>query len=249
MGCKVKANWHQYLAFRLYWDGYESWQGTDLKDTPKNRERAEARAVLISEQIENGSFNYLKWFPNGNRASKFRQEFNTPEPTKPQTVREFYERWIERKKPPFVRLSLERDYRQNFTKNILPFMGHIELSSISIDVLEDFRIYLVEDRKLALKTTRNIIDGSLRAMIRDAAMPREGARLIDRNPFNDLPANWWPRVPQKEPDPYSEQERDQILKYYRNNRPFGLMHLFVSDFGQERGRARRPPLNGGVSIY
>ena len=50
-------------------------------------------------------------------------------------------------------------------------------------------------------------------------MIRDGGRSIERNPFNDLPENWWPSLPQREPDPYSEQERDTILAYYRNNRP------------------------------
>jgi integrase len=50
-------------------------------------------------------------------------------------------------------------------------------------------------------------------------MIRDAGRRIERNPFHDLPANWWPRLPQKEPDPYTEQERDTILAYYRVNRP------------------------------
>jgi integrase len=65
-----------------------------------------------------------------------------------------------------------------------------------------------------MKTARNIIDASLRAMFRDAG------RRIERNPFNDLPNNWWPRLSQKEPDPYTEEERDKILDYYRKNRPY-----------------------------
>jgi len=50
-------------------------------------------------------------------------------------------------------------------------------------------------------------------------MFRDAGRRLDRNPFNDLPAKWWPRLPQREPDPYTEQERDAILAYYRSNRP------------------------------
>ena len=78
-----------------------------------------------------------------------------------------------------MRKSLERDYRQAFTKNILPFMGNLEINSVSVDTLESFRFHLVEERKLALKTARNIIDGSLRAMFRDAG------RRLERNPFID----------------------------------------------------------------
>jgi integrase len=51
-------------------------------------------------------------------------------------------------------------------------------------------------------------------------MFRDAGRRVDRNPFNDLPANWWPRLPKKEPDPYTEAERDTILDFYRNRRPY-----------------------------
>lgn len=91
-------------------------------------------------------------------------------------------------------------------------MREMELNDATVDTLEDFRLYLVEERKLSLKTARNIIDASLRAMFRDAG------RRIERNPFNDLPENWWPRLPQREPDPYTEAERDEILKFYHGRR-------------------------------
>jgi integrase len=212
MACKVKVNRHGLLAFRLYWDGRESWEGTGLKDTPKNRQRMEARAVLISEEMEQGTFDYLKWFPEGNRANEFRPMPERAGESKPLTVGEFFKEWIPRKKPPFVRRSLERDYRQAFNKNILPFMGDLELNNVTIETLEDFRMYLVEERRLSVKSARNIIDASLRAMFRDAG------RRIERNPFSDLPANWWPRLPQREPDPYKEEERDRIVKFYREQR-------------------------------
>jgi hypothetical protein len=87
------------------------------------------------------------------------------------------------------RVSAERNYRQDFQSYILPFMGDTELNDVSVDTLEKFRIHLVNERRLALKTARNIIDGSFRAMLRDAG------RRIDRNLFKDLPNNWWPPLP------------------------------------------------------
>ena len=215
MACKVDANRHNRLRFRLNYHGREWTEGIGLKDTVKNRMRADARAVLISEEMERDEFDYLRWFPNGNRAHEFGAKQSAPAvEIKPLTVRKFYEEWIEKKKPPFVRLSLQRDYQQHFKTNILPFMGDMELNAVTVDTLESFRLYLVDERGLALKTARNIMDGSLRAMFRDAG------RRLERNPLNDLPNNWWPRLPQREPDPYSEQERDKILAYYRNNRPY-----------------------------
>ena len=171
-----------------------------------------ARAILISEEIEQGTFDYLKWFPEGNRTNAFRPKPERAGESKPLTVGEFFKEWIPRKKPPFARRSLERDYKQAFNKNVLPFMGDFDLNNVTVDTLEDFRMYLVEERRLSVKSARNIIDGSLRAMFRDAG------RRIERNPFNDLPPNWWPRLPQREADPYTEEERDRIVEFYREQR-------------------------------
>ena len=51
MACKVKTNRHGNLAFRFYWNGREFWQGTDWNDTPKNRTKAEGKAVEITEEM------------------------------------------------------------------------------------------------------------------------------------------------------------------------------------------------------
>jgi integrase len=140
MACKVKVNRHGFLAFRLYWNGYESWEGTDWRDTPKNRERAEARAVLISEQMEKGSFDYLKWFPEGNKAHVFKpkDEINS----KAKTVGEFYRDWIERKKPPFIRPGLHYDYTRQFRRYILPKFDETRLIDVTLPLLEGFQSYL-----------------------------------------------------------------------------------------------------------
>jgi hypothetical protein len=219
MACKVKLNRHGYLVFRFYWNGREFWQGTGWTDTSKNRTKAEGKALEITDEIKADTFNYLKWFPKGNKVPEFGATPSAPAVViKPLTVRKFYEEWIEKKKPPFVRLSLQRDYQQNFKKNILPFMGDMDLNAVTADMLESFRIHSFDERDLALKTARNIIDGSLRVMIRDAG------RRIERNPFNDLPNNWWPRLPQREPDPYS---------------PHWAYAFVFSGSGQERGQVKR----------
>jgi hypothetical protein len=212
MARTVKVNRHGRLAFRLYWHSHESWEGTGLRDNAKKRQRMEARAVLINEEIEKGVFDYLKWFPDGNRANMFRPKLVEPEQRKAQAVKLFYEEWIPKKKPPLVRRSLERDYRQHFECYIIPFMGEMELNSVMVDTLENFRLNLIEEHNLSVKTARNVIDGSLRAMFRDAG------RRLERNPFDDLPEKWWPRLPKKEPDPFTEKERDAILKFYRAKR-------------------------------
>ena len=220
MACKVKVNQHGYLAFRLYWNGREDWQGTNWKDTEKNRLKAEGRALEISEEMKAGTFNYLRWFPNGNRAHEFGGKVDTPVESKPLTVREFYASWIEKKKPPFVRRSLEKAYRQHFTCYILPFMGDMELNSVTVDTLDDFRIYLTDERKVGIATAKAIMGCALQAMFRDAR------KRVERNPFADLPQKWWPRQQQEEPDPFTEAERDDVLDHYRTKRPYNA-YAFV----------------------
>lgn len=65
MSCRVKTNRHGFLAYRLFWRGLKSWEGTGLKDTPENRHVVEAQAVLMAHEIKHGVFDYLKWFPHG----------------------------------------------------------------------------------------------------------------------------------------------------------------------------------------
>jgi hypothetical protein len=202
MSCKVKVNRHGYLAFRLYWNRMESWEGTGLKDTPENRKIVEGRAVLISREIKNRTFDYLKRFPKGNKAHLFRSK--TESEAESKTIRGYYEEWIKTKRPPVVRKSLERDYRQCFGRYILPLTGEVRLKDVSTRLLEGFRSDLLE-RALSLKTVRNIIDGPFRAMMRDA---RIIDKLISEDPFTGLQ---WPVMTREKPDPFSEAERDKIL--------------------------------------
>jgi len=79
-------------GFRLFFKNLESHEGTALKDTPANRARVEARAVLISQEIEEGVFDYLRWFPDGNLAPRFRGT-SAPQPSRIITLRGFFNRW------------------------------------------------------------------------------------------------------------------------------------------------------------
>ena len=207
MSCKVKVNRHKFLAFRLYWNGMESWEGTRWKDTPKNRVKAEAQAVLISEQMETGDFDYLKWFPGGNRAHLFR---TLPErKVEPEIIRKAYEEWILDKKPPFVKKSREIKYREHFSAYILPMHGDVYLHEYSVRHIRELRIHLVDEKGLSLKTAKNVIAATLRAFFRDV----KAAGNIGKNPFDDLPPRWWPKTVAPEPDPFTEEERDAILAY------------------------------------
>ena len=83
------------------------------------------------------------------------------------TVRRYYGEWIERRKAPVVRASTARDYRGDFRNYILEVLGEVELEDLSLAHLEDLR-NTMRKQELSEKTIRNVIDGSFRAMMRDA---------------------------------------------------------------------------------
>ena len=233
MACKVKVNRHGFLAFRFYWNGREFWQGTGWRDTPKNRIKAEGKALEITEEIKAGTFNYLKWFPNGNKAHLFK-----PVDTKPSdssaTLRQFYTQWIADKIPPLVKKSRGRKYRSHFQVHILPFHGDVQLNLYGFSHIRDLRIHLVDEKKLSVKTAKNVIGATLRALFRDARV--EGK--INKNPFDDLPKKWWPKTTSPEPDPFTEEERDRIIAYffekYWGTWPDGCVFLYLQFWSGQR---------------
>jgi integrase len=226
VGCKVKVNQHGFLALRLFWNKTRSWEGTGLKDTPKNRERMQARGVLITEEIEQGTFDYLRWFPKGNRAEQYR-----PKQESPKTIGKYYLVWILRKTPPVVRPGLQRDYRDHFRIYILPKFENTPIAELTPALLEAFRSYLLQEYeartrtgRLSLKSVKNIIDGSFRAMIRDA---RSVDYLIERDPFEAL---LWPRKLPNKPDPFDEEERDAIIAYFWQKNQFYYPFVYTLFF-------------------
>ena len=87
----------------------------------------------------------------------------------------------------------------------------MEHARFSLEHLEDLRVRLQAKQGIGLKTTRNVIDGSLRAMFRDARK----AGLEAAFPFGDLD---WPRRVVPGPDPFIEEECDRLLESFSRKR-------------------------------
>lgn len=250
MPCVIRTTRRGYLAYRLRWSGlpgYESQERTGLKDTAANRKRLEARARVISDEMQAGTFDYLRWFPRGSKADALRA--NRVPAT---TVGDYAEKvWLPRKQPPVVRLSTALTYRKHLRNHILPVFRNHAFTDISLTALEDFRAALVNrdrGKGLSAKTARDVIDSTFRALYRDAR--REG--LATGDPFALLT---WPRKVVPEPDPFTEEERDKLLDYFwRKDRswyPFVFTQFWTGMRPGEAIGLRRQALdlkNGKLSI-
>ncbi len=198
-------------------------EATSLTDTPANRARVQQQAEIIGAEIRAGLFDYLRWFPNGNRAGAFRErsaDSAEAEREPSTTIGAYYEEWIERKTPPLVRASAERDYRSHFSNYILDELAGLPLEQLALAHIEGLRSTL-RQKGLSEKTIRNVIDGSLRAMARDAAE-------------DDIPVGFpFPKVRWAErivpgPSPFSAVERDRLLAHFRTK------HWKVGGFNDTR---------------
>jgi hypothetical protein len=84
-----------------------SWEGSGLQDTPENRRLLEAAALVISSETKNGTFDYLRHFPKGNKARLFRPTDDlSPSHV---TVETYFKGWI-KKQAERVRARRVKDY-------------------------------------------------------------------------------------------------------------------------------------------
>lgn len=223
MGIKVKSNSRGYLAFRLIWNGIRTWEGTREEDTPENRAKLERVAEIIAKQMKDGTFSYLAWFPQGNRAHLFREP--DPSPTPPsKTVQDFYREWIENT---HSRPQTVAGYRSQFKAHILDaIVQHSRLGDVPLS--EITHVHLIELQKQVLakgvkgRTVNAVVHSTLRAFLRDA----RAMGLLEADPFNRDFVKPYPETDmQSEIDPYTAEERDVILDWFRLNR--SQFHAFV----------------------
>ena len=219
MACHVRLR-ERILTFRLFWDGHESQETTGLRDTPRNRAKAEAKAKTISDEMAEGTFDYLRWFPDGSKAQLFRPA--PPRIHRVPTVTAYAEgTWLPRSVPPAVRASLKKTRWKHWRPHIKPAFGEKSFSGITTAALLNFRALLTRSEQdggkgLLMSTARDIIDSTFRAMYRDArtidyaeVFGTDAAVMVD--PFAAIR---WPRKVTPKPDPFTEEERDLILAYF-----------------------------------
>src|SRR5205823_1582592 len=160
-------NRHGCLAFRLYFHGLESHEGTKLKDTQETRRKVEARARVIDQEIREGAFDYLRWFPTGNLAPRFQRE-REPVVGRIVTVRGFFREWS---RPESSRRAVTAKWQRNresyIRVHVVSALGDIRLDELAPKDLVDLQARLGR-KGLAASTIDRVIHSGLRGMLRDA---------------------------------------------------------------------------------
>ena len=166
----------------------------------------------MSQEMAEGRFDYLRWFPDGSKAHLFHHKASPVKVAPKNLTRYVADVWLPRKTPPNVRASLEITYRKHWRKHIEPPFGGLPLVAITTAALVDFKTSLTaaepKGKGLKMKTARDVIDGTFRAIYRDA---RTVDHFVMDDPFTGVA---WPRKVDPEPDPFTAEERDLVLDFF-----------------------------------
>ena len=174
-------------------------RATGLPDTPGNRRRLERLRVLVGAVLRAGKDptpvldEYFGRPPTG----AVRPE--APGATGP-TLATYYEQWIVEQQP-LVRRAQLRDYERHLTGYVLPVLGTVPFAALTPSHVSGLQAELLtkgrprvagarpprrgspsRHRPLSVKTVRNVLVGSLRAMLRRAR--KHG--LLTREQFADV---------------------------------------------------------------
>lgn len=143
------------------------------------------------------------------------------------TLEQYYKAWLPEQNAS-ARPAQARDYKRHFDDYIIPTLGPIPLAELRAKDVRALQAELLarkqaprKDRPktatLGVKTVKNVIGGSLRAMIRQAAADE----LVTRDVFAGLV---WPEWVPPEPDPFDVGEVTRICEWFARKK-FGFPPL------------------------
>ncbi len=230
-GCHVETVPGGRLALRFVLDvpglGRKRVKETTALDAanPEHTDRVNRLADVIGAEIRNGTFDYVRHFPNGKWVPYFRPgQIPDRDPelvagaTTP-TVGDWYVIWMARLNVPGVRVSRLRDYGSHWPNYLRDEIGHLPLTKAgTFAVLADLQATLRRrpsrrNNTLTEHTVKNVIGGTLRAMLRDAQKAHPVLNIAFE--FDQLD---WQRTEFRGGTPFSEEERDRLLRYYAAKR-------------------------------
>ena len=202
-------------------------RATGLSDTPAHRRQLERLRVLVGAVIRAGKDPTP--ILEQHLAGRVRAAAATvTRPAAAPTLRMYYEQWIA-EQTPLVRRAQARDYARHLTGYVLPVLGDVPVAALSASEVRGLQVELLtrgrprvpgggpprrgvasRHQPLSVKTVRNILGGSLRAMLRQAR--KDG--LLTRERFADLVELEWPQHTTPEPDPFTADECTRLLAWF-----------------------------------
>src|SRR5262245_4277847 len=223
VGCTLTED-GSLLRLRYRWQGKQRSKSLGVPATVENRAALEPLQRLVGDALARGRDPALliaECLRPGTDSSPLVEE--------PETVMAYYDRWIAQQVLPLVRRAQARDYRRHLTGYVLPVLGSILLADLTASDLRGLQSELLTSGRprnldaalprrgtpsrhmpLSVKTVRNILGGSLRAMLRQAR--KDG--LLTRDRFADLMDLEWPKGSMPEPDPFTAEERTLLLAWF-----------------------------------
>ncbi len=154
----------------------------------------------------------------------------TPAPLAP-TLRSYYETWIA-EQTPRIRPALLREYTRHFTSYILPTLGDLPLTALRPKDVRGLQAellarehaprkgYETSGTRLSVKTVRNALAGSFRALWRQV-------RADEPETVDLFVGLTWPQWDPPEADPLTPDDMRRILGWFRTHR-FGFAPLLGS---------------------
>ena len=150
-------------------------ESSGLSNTPQNRNMLRKRLDLVIAQIENGRFEFARWFPESRKKGYFvalegREIRHDPRDT---LFGDYAKKWFEEMMPG-MSASQIRDYRSVFDAHLLPFFEKIPFSEFTSVLMKKFVASLKakknrDGESLSAKRILNVMS-CLRVVTKDAIM-------------------------------------------------------------------------------
>jgi len=186
-------------------------------DTLDHRRTAENLAQLVAACLRTGRTSTeidAALAPSMLHARKAIPEAAPDQPT----LRAYYTDWFSERRYQ-VRPALARDYQRHFRDYVLPSLGNLPLRALRPKDVRGLQAELLArklvprkgrsaTKTLSVKTVKNVINGSLRALWRHAKVDE----LVTLDIFVGLT---WPKWEHPEPDPFTFEEVRRICEWFR----------------------------------
>jgi integrase len=217
----LSADGRGHLRLRYRWQGQHRSIQLAIKDSPEARARWQPLVDIIGRLVQAGR----------DPTTVLREALAAKPPApiltsgQPTTLRAYAAAWLEERLP-FIRRGQARDYRRHLRRYILPRLGKMPLGALAPTDVRGLQVELLTvgpphapppqrglaspQRPLKVKTVKNIMNGTLRAMLKAAR--RDG--LVGYEQFTRLFDLEWPRAPLPDADPFTADELERLEAWF-----------------------------------